>query len=103
MLLREEKKAANSRMIHHVQEVWLAPVRSRSDAPPLMPIFSYESPSMLPVFRGRLISLVRLRVRCYSSLHSVDQFDMAGNVQLKVPKGTRDWFGADVILREHIL
>jgi len=28
---------------------------------------------------------------------------MAANVQLKVPKGTRDWFGADVILRDHIL
>jgi hypothetical protein len=25
------------------------------------------------------------------------------NVSLKTPKGTRDWFGADVLLREHIL
>jgi len=25
------------------------------------------------------------------------------SVQLKTPKGTRDWFGADVILRDHIL
>jgi hypothetical protein len=25
------------------------------------------------------------------------------NIQLKTPKGTRDWFGSDLILREHIL
>lgn len=24
------------------------------------------------------------------------------NVPLKTPKGTRDWFGPDVILRDHI-
>jgi hypothetical protein len=29
--------------------------------------------------------------------------ESGGNVSLKTAKGTRDWFGADVLLREHIL
>ncbi len=60
------------------------------------------------IFRNFLPSQV---LRPGTAIH-LRYFSMAPNQEteqsrqaqgVKVPKGTRDWFGADVILRDHIL
>lgn len=84
-----------------------------------MPLFLRGNHSLLT---GHASELYRLRIRNLHSLpfqrhrtylfrHQLFRNMVTGQepgqprqgLQLKVPKGTRDWFGGDVILRDHIL
>ena len=63
-----------------------------------------------PYFCSRLVSFCRSITSSYSLRRFLNR-SMAHNeaapsrpgVQLKTPKGTRDWVGQDLLLREHML